>query len=83
MDSTAADPISELLTTYTELNANRVDELDELPSALDFMRYVARNRPFVVRGGASDWKAAKEWDVPTLKGLLEGESVNVAVTPHG
>jgi jumonji domain-containing protein 7 len=77
------DPISELLTTYTELNSSRIDELTEAPSALEFMRYVARNRPFVVRGGAKHWRATRTWDVQTLKELLEGQSVNVAVTPEG
>jgi jumonji domain-containing protein 7 len=78
-----ADPIVELLTSYTELNSSDIDELDEPPSALEFMRYVARNRPFVVRGGASDWRATKTWNVSLLKDILKGQSVNVAVTPEG
>jgi jumonji domain-containing protein 7 len=73
----------ELLTTYNELNSTSIDELTDVPSALEFMRYVARNRPFVVRGGASDWQATRTWDVATLKELLGGQSVNVAVTPEG
>lgn len=77
------DPVISLLTTYNELNSSSVDEFTELPSALEFMRYVARNRPFVVRGGARDWEATRTWDVNTLKSLLEGQSVNVAVTPKG
>jgi jumonji domain-containing protein 7 len=77
------DPIISLLTNYNELNSSSVDELAELPSPLEFMRYVARNRPFVVRGGAADWKATKTWNVATLKTLLRGQHVNVAVTPKG
>lgn len=77
------DPIISLLTTYNELNASSVDEFVELPSALEFMRYVARNRPLVVRGGAKDWEATRTWNVRRLKSLLEGQSVNVAVTPNG
>ncbi len=65
------DPITELLTTYTELNSLEIAELVEVPSALEFMRYVARNRPFVVRGGAEEWKATRTWDVSSLKALLE------------
>jgi peptidyl-lysine (3S)-dioxygenase / protease len=83
MSSTSVDPLIELLTTYNELNSTRIDELSEVPSALEFMRYVARNRPFVVRGGASEWKATQAWDVKTLKTLLEGQTVQVAVTPLG
>ena len=82
-DTPPSDPIIELLTTYSELNLSTTDELTEVPSALEFMRYVARNRPFVVRGGALDWRATKTWSVETLKELLEGQSVNVAVTPEG
>jgi len=78
MDATTA-----LLTTYNELNSPTIDELNGAPSALEFMRFVAKNRPFVVRGGASDWEAVKTWNVGVLKGLLEKENVNVAITPRG
>lgn len=81
--SSDTDPIVELLTSYDELNVPEIEELDEVPSALEFMRYVARNRPFVVRGGANDWKATRTWNASTLKELLKEESVNVAVTPRG
>jgi hypothetical protein len=77
------DPIIELLTTYNEINSSRIDELSEVPSALEFMRYVRLNRPFVVRGGAKDWSATQTWDIKTLKELLEGQTVQVAVTPAG
>ena len=77
------DATTTLLTTYNELNSPAIDTLTEPPSALEFMRFVAKNRPFVVRRGALDWEAVKTWDVGVLKGLLEGESVNVAVTPRG
>jgi peptidyl-lysine (3S)-dioxygenase / protease len=83
MDPTPVDPIIELLTTYNELNSTRIDVLTEVPSALEFMRYVSMNRPFVVRDAAGDWKATRTWDVQTLKDLLEGQSIQVAVTPHG
>jgi len=82
-DVPASNPIVELLIAYNELNSESVEELFEEPSALEFMRYVARNRPFVIRGGASNWRATKTWDVPTLKKLLKDHSVNVAVTPKG
>ena len=77
------DPIVELLTTYNELNLPSPDILSEAPSALEFMRYVARNRPFVLRGGAEDWRATKMWSLDRLKMLLSGQKVNVAVTPKG
>ncbi|KAH7092054.1 cupin-like domain-containing protein [Paraphoma chrysanthemicola] len=47
------------------------------------MRFVARNRPFVVKNGAKDWKARKKWSATYLTDVLRGQNVNVALTPHG
>lgn len=82
MDS-VADPLAELLINYNELNTSVVDELHQEPSPLEFMRYVSRNTPFVVRGGASTWTATKTWTLGHLKELLRDQTVNVAVTPDG
>jgi jumonji domain-containing protein 7 len=71
------------INTYHELNPSFVDELHEEPSPLEFMRHVARNRPFVVRSAATDWTAFKAWDAKYLRKALEGESVNVSITPCG
>jgi hypothetical protein len=79
----AADPIEELLTTYAELNSEVIDELHEAPSALEFMRYIAQNRPFVVRHGVQEWDAIKKWNIEYLKATLRSEVVNVAITPIG
>ncbi|KAK4966032.1 hypothetical protein LTR66_012080 [Elasticomyces elasticus] len=72
-----------LLSSYHELNPSCVDELHEEPSALEFMRYVARNRPFVVRGAAVDWKAFLKWDAEYLLNTMGSEKINVAITPFG
>ncbi len=77
------DQLSTLLTSYSELNSTRIDEFTAAPSPLEFMRYVAKNRPFVVRGGVRHWKAVQTWDASTLKKTLGREGVNVAVTPNG
>ena len=77
------DPIADVINTYHELNPTRVDELYEEPSALEFMRYVAKNRPFVVRGGAKSWKACQTWSSAYLVDVLGKQDVQVAVTPHG
>ncbi|KAJ3458666.1 hypothetical protein MRS44_012775 [Fusarium solani] len=80
----AADAaIENLISTFNELNSNVIDELHEEPSPLEFMRYVARNTPFVIRNGASSWKACREWNSAYLLSALKGQSVNVAVTPYG
>ncbi|KAI5461073.1 putative phospholipase [Mariannaea sp. PMI_226] len=76
-------PLAELISTYNELNSHIVEELTEEPSPLEFMRYVARNTPFVVRGGALSWKACQEWNSAYLLKVLRDQSVNVAVTPFG
>ena len=76
-------PILELLQNYEELNGSIITELDSALSALEFMRFVGQNRPFVVRGAADDWDAKQKWNVDFLKDALKGEKVNVAITPHG
>ncbi|CCC09961.1 hypothetical protein SMACR_02541 [Sordaria macrospora] len=77
------DPIADLIVTYNELNSSHIEELHEEPSALEFMRFVARNTPFVVRGGAANWKATQTWTAEYLSNFLGDETVNVAVTPYG
>lgn len=47
------------------------------------MRYVARNRPFVVKNGAASWKARQRWNAAYLKDVMAGQTVNVSLTPHG
>ncbi|KAG5938447.1 hypothetical protein E4U53_008009 [Claviceps sorghi] len=77
------DALCHLITTYYELNSASIEELDCEPSPLEFMRYVSRNTPFVIRRGASSWKATRQWNAAYLKEALAGQRVNVAVTPHG
>ncbi|ROV89485.1 hypothetical protein VPNG_10164 [Cytospora leucostoma] len=83
MDQPIADPLAELITTYNELNSPVIEELDEEPSPLEFMRYVSRNTPFVVRKAAATWPATKDWNAQYLEGCLRDQTVNVAVTPKG
>lgn len=80
---TLDESIRELIEAYHELNANVVDEVFEEPSALEFMQYVARNRPFVIRGGAQSWKAVQDWSAEYLVGAIGDNEVNVSITPHG
>ena len=77
------DSIADLLSNYHELNASVVDELLEEPSALEFMRYVARNRPFVVRNAASEWTAVRQWSATYLRDAMQNSLVQVATTPSG
>lgn len=80
---TLDESIRELIEAYHELNANVVDEVFEEPSALEFMQYVARNRPFVIRGGAQSWKAVQDWSAEYLTHAIGDNEVNVSITPHG
>jgi jumonji domain-containing protein 7 len=75
--------VENLIVTYHELNSSTVDELTSEPSPLEFMRYVARNRPFVVRGGAADWTATRHWNAGYLLDVIGSSNVNVAITPAG
>ncbi|KAK4147155.1 cupin-like domain-containing protein [Dichotomopilus funicola] len=79
----STDPIAELITRYHDLTGNEIEELREEPSPLQFMRYVARNVPFVLRGGARSWYATRSWSVDKLKESLGDQPVNIAVTAAG
>lgn len=76
------DAVKELLVTYQELNGSVVKELHEHPTPLEFMRYVNKGRPFVVRGGVSDWPAT-QWTIEHLKKMMGETAIQVAVTPSG
>ena|SRR2546423_10936539 len=78
-----SEALQNLIVTYHELNSSTVDELASEPSPLEFMRYVARNRPFVVRGGAANWPARRRWNAEYLLNVMGSSNVNVAVTPTG
>ncbi|KAK8242043.1 cupin-like domain-containing protein [Phyllosticta capitalensis] len=47
------------------------------------MRYVAKNRPFVIRSGAAYWDALKKWNADYLKEAMKAQGVNVAITNEG
>lgn len=74
--------IEELITTYQELNGNQVAELTEVPSPIEFMQYVRRGRPCVIRGAASEWPATN-WTVEYLENKMKGNHIQVAITPLG
>jgi peptidyl-lysine (3S)-dioxygenase / protease len=75
--------IENLIITYHELNSSIVDELTSEPGPLEFMRYVARSRPFIVRDGAADWSATRSWDTEYLLNVMGSSNVKVAITPSG
>ena len=46
------------------------DVLTKPPSAPEFLTYVRRNRPFVLRGGALSWPATKTWTLDYLMSYM-------------
>jgi len=73
---------AEMIEGYHELNGP-IDILHSEPSPLEFLRYVTKNRPFILRGGCSDWDAVNKWDATYLQQKMESRNVKVAMTPNG
>ena len=71
-----------MINDYHGLNGG-ITVLDEIPSTLDFMRFVAANRPFVIRDGCLEWPAVGKWNAVSLKEAMKGRQVKVAITPNG
>jgi jumonji domain-containing protein 7 len=71
------------LHDYYSFNPNHVEILKEEPTPLEFMRCVARNRPFIIRGAAVSWTAFEKWNADYLVEKLGDTAVNVAMTPKG
>lgn len=75
--------IEELITTYQALNGKNVTELTEVPSPIEFMQFVRKGRPCVIRGAASEWPATRCWTVDYLENKMKGSHIKVAITPLG
>jgi jumonji domain-containing protein 7 len=80
---TTSDFLTDLINSYHDLNPSTIATLHDDPSPLEFMRYVARNRPFVIKNGAKTWPARKKWNAAYLSNVMAGQNVNVAITPYG
>lgn len=75
--------LNSAITTYQELNSGSISEFTELPSPLEFMTFVAKNKPFIIRKGASRWPAVSLWNAGYLKHAMGESRIKVAVTPFG
>ena len=80
--SSIAEATAHMLTTYHELNGG-IHVLYEEPSPLEFMRYVTKNRPLLVRRGCSKWLAVRRWNVDYLEKLIQDTPIKIAITPYG
>lgn len=67
------------------MNPNYVEEAHRAPSALDFSRFVQRNRPVVFRGLGFDLQipAMHKWDEKYLCEKLGDGEIKIASTPAG
>lgn len=73
-----------LVKEYQALNRSTVVELNHTPTPLEFSRFVAANRPVVIRGQGQreGIQALERWDNEYLVSKVEGE-VAIAVSPEG
>ncbi|KAF1918417.1 cupin-like domain-containing protein [Ampelomyces quisqualis] len=78
-----------LLDNYHDINSQTVTELSREPSALEFMRFVARNQPFVVRNNRALTRIPcfseplRTWNAAYLSKKMNNQPVTVAMTPKG
>lgn len=75
--------LTELLTSYHELNSSWVERVEGVPTPVEFLRYVQRNQPVVFSGAGEGWPALRKWNVAYLKKTMGESEVNVAQTPLG
>jgi hypothetical protein len=69
----------------TDMNPSYVEELTTIPSAIEFARFVQRNRPVVFRGLGSHLEipALKKWTASYLCQVLGNKDLKIAATPEG
>lgn len=80
---TIDDATKNMIVSHQELNGD-IDELYEASiSPLDFLRYVYKNRPFVLRKGCSSWPAIQRWSSSYLNEVIGDTRVKIAITPRG
>ncbi|KAI5479833.1 phospholipase A2 [Pseudohyphozyma bogoriensis] len=74
-----------LVRDYQELNSSTATEVDATPTALEFAKFVAANRPLVIRGEGQRQvlPALARWTDKYLCDKLGERKVTVAVSPNG
>jgi len=91
------DVILQLIRDYQSFHTLDVEHLNSPPTALEFSRIVARNRPvvfdsntralvhsFTVIDATSDWPAFPKWRDPDyFRGAMGSQRITVAETPDG
>lgn len=77
--------LQRLIKDYQQLNSRSVPELSHTPSTAEFSKFVAANRPLVIRGEGKrrQLPALELWTDDYLIGKMGGREVEVAVSPSG
>jgi len=83
--STLEKALRNHVKTYQDYNSSTCTELYSTPSSLEFHRFVAANRPVVLRGqGHRDRVAALDhWTDEGLIRKMEEKEVNISIDPTG
>jgi jumonji domain-containing protein 7 len=75
-----------LIKTYHDYNPSSITQFARSPTALEFMRFVSCNQPFIIRRNLERTPfddLTKIWTPEYLGERMRGERVQVAITPHG
>lgn len=67
------------------MNPGHVEEIQHSPKAIEFARFVQRNRPVVFRGAGFDMQipALEKWNEAYLREILGDTELKIAATPEG
>ncbi|KAJ7276405.1 cupin-like domain-containing protein [Mycena haematopus] len=77
----ASTILSHLSSEYHDMNGDRIDLLEQPPTALEFSRLVHISRPVLIRG--VQIPSVRFWDDEYLATTLGETKISVAVTPNG
>lgn len=85
MSATAEGVLRKLVREYQDHNSSTVAELEAVPTPLAFSRFVAANRPVVIRGAGKETQvpALERWTDEYLVDKLAERELEVSVTPEG
>lgn len=61
----------------------KVGTIESPPGTAFFKRYVEKNRPVLIRGAMSGWKARRTWTPDYLRALVGGREGEVIVSANG
>jgi len=85
MLSATEKALRKLIKEQQSLNPSRVTELDGVPSPAAFSRFVAGNRPVVMRGAGRELQipALERWSDEYLVEKLAERELDISATPEG